>query len=64
MPVITDYAKIMCSLGKQREPLDNNWLPSVTELRETNLRNTCLSLHAKKREKTSTVLPFAYLNAT
>lgn len=37
MPVITDYAKIMCSLGKQREPLDNNRPPSVTELQETNL---------------------------
>lgn len=63
MPVITNYAKIMYSLGEQRELLDNNRPPSVTESRETSLWNTCLSLHSKKREKTSTVLPFAYLNA-
>lgn len=37
MPVITNYAKIMCSLGKQRELLDDNRPPSVTELQETCL---------------------------
>lgn len=37
MPVITNYAKIMYSLGEQRELLDNNQPPSVTEPRETSL---------------------------
>lgn len=63
MPVITNYAKITHSLGKQHELLDSNWPPFVTELRETSLRNTGSPSHSKKREKTSTVLPFAYLNA-
>lgn len=32
MPIIANYAKIMCSLGKQRELPDNNQSPSVKDL--------------------------------
>jgi len=41
MPVITNYAQIMCSLGKCRESLGSNRPSSATELGASSLCDTC-----------------------